>query len=145
VTVAVLGTPLTRVYPREHRELQDRIGFVGALVSQFSPSAKTQPFCFPLRNATMSGLTLGTVVIEAGETSGALVQARKCLQQGRKLFIPRSAVEDSRLWWPRQYVERGAHVFSTVDELIGVLEEANLVPRREALESSVVAIAAHAG
>jgi DNA processing protein len=124
VTVAVLGTPITRAYPREHRELQDRIGFVGALVSQFPPSAKTLPFCFPMRNVTMSGLTLGTVVIEAGEASGALVQARKCLQQGRKLFIPRSAVEDSRLWWPRHYMEQGAHVFSTVDELIGVLEAA---------------------
>lgn len=131
VTVAVLGTPLTRSYPREHRELQDRIGLVGALVSQFPPSAKTLPLCFTLRNATMSGLTLGTVVIEADETSGALVQARKCLQQGRKLFIPRSTVEDSRLRWPCHYVEQGAHVFSSADELVDILE-------------GVVGIAAHA-
>jgi DNA processing protein len=130
VTVAVLGTPLTHAYPREHRELQDRIGFVGALVSQFPPSATTQPSCFPLRNATMSGLTLGTVVIEAGEVSGALVQARACLRQGRKLFIPRSVADDTRLRWPQRYVEEGAHVFSTVDEVIGVLEDANLLPRR---------------
>jgi DNA processing protein len=130
VTVAVLGTPITRAYPQEHRELQERIGFVGALVSQFPPSETTQPSCFPLRNATMSGLTLGTVVIEAGETSGALVQARACLRQGRKLFIPRSVADDARLRWPRRFVEQGAHVFSTVDELIGVLEDANLVPRR---------------
>jgi DNA processing protein len=79
----------------------------------------------------MSGLTLGTVVIEADETSGALVQARKCLQQGRKLFIPRSTVEDSRLRWPCHYVEQGAHVFSSADELVDILE-------------GVVAIAAHA-
>jgi DNA processing protein len=59
----VIGTPLTRCYPSENAELQRRIGQVGAVVSQFAPSSKTRPSCFPMRNATMSGLTLGTVVI----------------------------------------------------------------------------------
>ncbi|HET9394214.1 MAG TPA: DNA-processing protein DprA [Candidatus Rubrimentiphilum sp.] len=140
ITIAVLGTPLTRVYPKEHAALQERIGFVGAVVSQFHPKSKTLPLCFPLRNATMSGLSLGTVVIEASETSGALVQARKALQQGRKLFIPRSALDSDRLRWPRQYVNRGAHVFATIDELVSVLETENLVPQRDLVPTAATAV-----
>ena len=54
-TIAVIGTPLTKYYPKEHQALQDQIGFVGAVVSQFYPGSQTLPLCFPLRNATMSG------------------------------------------------------------------------------------------
>jgi DNA processing protein len=118
ITFAVIGTPLTRCYPSENAELQRRIGQVGAVVSQFAPSSKTRPSCFPMRNATMSGLTLGTVVIEASENSGSLIQARKALEQGRKLFVPRSVFDDTTLSWPRRLVDRRAYIFATVDELI---------------------------
>jgi len=114
----VIGTPLTRCYPSENAELQRRIGHVGAVVSQFAPSSETKPYCFPLRNATMSGLTLGTVVIEAADRSGSLIQARKALEQGRKLFIPRSAMENRSVSWPRSVLSRGAHVFASIDDLI---------------------------
>lgn len=140
VTIAVIGTPLTRVYPKEHADLQRQIGRIGAVVSQFAPSSKTQPLCFPLRNATMSALSLGSVVIEASETSGSLIQARKALQQGRKLFIPRSAVENVRLTWPRKYESLGAHVFSHIDDLVGVLERENLIPLRDAPSARPTAI-----
>ncbi len=141
VTIAVVGTPITRVYPKEHAALQERIGFVGAVVSQFHPASKTLPLCFPLRNATMSGLSLGTVVIEASETSGALIQARKALQQGRKVFIPRSALEDDRLKWPKTYAQRpGAHAFGTIDELVSVLEAEKLIPPREVMPAAATAV-----
>lgn len=126
-TIAVIGTPLTRYYPKENARLQDHIGHAGAVVSQFSPADSTTPLSFPLRNATMSGLSLGTVIIEAGETSGALVQARHCLAQGRKLFIPRSAVENPQLKWPKVQVELGAHVFSTIDDLLETLNHEGLL------------------
>lgn len=145
VTIAVVGTPITRVYPKEHAALQERIGFVGAVVSQFHPASSTLPLCFPLRNATMSGLSLGTVVIEASKTSGALIQARKSLQQGLKVFIPRSAVEDPQLDWPKQYADKpGAHVFGTIDELLSVLEAEKLVPQREAVPAAATAVGLHA-
>ncbi len=143
-TIAVIGTPLTRSYPKEHAPLQDRIGFLGAVVSQFHPASKTLPLCFPLRNATMSGLSLGTVVIEASETSGALIQARKALQQGRKVFIPCSAVENDRLRWPARLIEKGAHVFKTIEELLGVLESEHLVPPRELVASTATVAGLHA-
>lgn len=127
-TVAVLGTPVDRVYPPEHAELQKIISETGALVSQFHPGARVQRYFFPMRNAVMSGLSMGTVVVEASETSGALIQARKCLQQGRKLFIPQSTLERRDLKWPKMYVERGAHVFQTIDELLDVMEKECLMP-----------------
>ena len=135
VTIAVLGTPITRYYPREHQQLQDQIGFVGAVVSQFHPASKTLPLCFPLRNATMSGLSLGTVVVEASETSGALIQARKALSQQREVFIPKSAIDNHRLRWPRRLRDDGAHVFATIDELLDVLEARKLIPPQSAVDS----------
>ena len=122
-TMAVLGTPLNRVYPAEHKSLQQLIGEAGLLVTQFTPSGKVQPYNFPLRNATMSGLSLGTIVVEASETSGALIQARKCLQQGRKLFIPQSAIDNPSLSWPKTYRDRGAIVFSEVDPVLAEAKE----------------------
>src|SRR5690606_6844773 len=79
-------------------------------------------------NATMSGLTWGTVVVEASETSGALIQARKCLAQGRKLFIPRSALENRQITWPGRFQRQGARVFGTIDELLGAFEADGLLP-----------------
>ncbi|HEX3462577.1 MAG TPA: DNA-processing protein DprA [Candidatus Elarobacter sp.] len=123
-TFAVIGTPLTCCYPSENAELQRRIAQAGAVISQFAPASKTKPYCFPLRNATMSALTLGTVVIEAADGSGSLIQARKALEQGRGLFIPRGLVENRSLSWPRTYLSRGAHVFASAEELIAMIQKA---------------------
>lgn len=129
-TIAVLGTPVDRVYPPEHASLQERIRRFGLLVSQFYPGAGVRRHYFPMRNAVMSGLSLGTVVIEASEGSGALIQARQCLKQGRKLFIPRSAVENPNLTWPRSYLKRpGAYEFSSVEDLMSVLAREGLLPQ----------------
>ena len=128
LTLAVLGTPLTRVYPREHEGLQEIISETGLLVSQFYPGARVREFFFPMRNAVMSGLSLGTIVVEASETSGALIQARECLKQGRKLFIPRSAVANPNLAWPRQFESKGAVIFSEVDDLLQSLRVHQLLP-----------------
>ena len=122
-TFAVIGTPLHKVYPREHNELQELIARVGAVVTQFYPGAAVTKFNVPMRNAVMSGLSLGTVVVEAGETSGALIQARKCLQQGRKLFIPQSAVDNPAITWPKTFLNRGAVRFSTIEEVMEAIEE----------------------
>ncbi len=127
LTIAVIGTPLTAHYPKEHAELQETIGALGAVVSQFRPGATVHRSFFPKRNATMSGLCLGTVVVEASETSGALIQARQCLAQGRKLFIPQSALDDRRLRWPARFMEQGAHRFATIEELLDVLEKEGLL------------------
>ncbi|MEW6082581.1 MAG: DNA-processing protein DprA [Bacillota bacterium] len=127
-TMAILGTPLRLSYPKENQRLQETIGKIGLLISQFYPGAGIRRHFFPMRNALMSGLCLGTVVIEASETSGALIQARQCLKQQRKLFIPKSAVENEALTWPKRFIQKGAHEFASIDELVGVLRRERLLP-----------------
>jgi DNA processing protein len=106
-TVAVLGSGLDHLYPPSNRELaREIVASGGALVSQFFPHQTPARWTFPLRNIVISGLSLATVVVEAGETSGARMQARFALEHGRTVFLPRALVETHA--WARQMVEQGA-------------------------------------
>ena len=125
-TISVIGTNLNQYYPSENKEVQLEIEKRGLVVSQFSPAAKTQRWFFPLRNGVMSGLSLATVIMEAGETSGALKQADFALKQGRQVLIPWQALEMKNITWPAKYVGRGANVFHSHDEVLSVLAENNI-------------------
>ena len=113
-TIAVIGTPLNQAYPREHAELQRRIGDEFLVVSQVpvlkylqAKNPKVNSYFFPERNVTMSALTDATIIVEAGETSGTLYQARAAIDQGRKLFILESCFGRG-LSWPDKFVAQGA-------------------------------------
>ena len=86
VTVAVMATGVDRVYPAAHRQLAADICRSGALVSEFSPGVAPRRHHFPRRNRTISGLSLATVVVEAGRPSGSLITASAAAQQGREVF-----------------------------------------------------------
>jgi DNA processing protein len=86
-TVAVLGGGIDVPYPREHRQLAALIASRGALVTEFPPRTPPLPHHFPLRNRIVAGLSLGVVVIEAGEASGALITARAALDQGKEVMV----------------------------------------------------------
>jgi DNA processing protein len=119
-TIAVIGTGLHRAYPPAHAALQQRIARKGAVVSQFWPDAPPTKTSFPMRNVVMSGLALGTVVIEASHTSGAKMQARFALEHGRPVFLLESLLEHE---WAREYAERpGAHVVGGADDVIERVE-----------------------
>jgi DNA processing protein len=113
-TIAVLGTPISHAYPAENRELQEKIAQEFLLISQVpikrwqSQGPKQNRIFFPERNITMSALTEATIIVEAGETSGTLVQARHALKQGRKLFILDSCFENPNITWPHRFAEQGA-------------------------------------
>jgi DNA processing protein len=127
-TIAVIGTPLNNVYPKEHNDLQNAIGQNGLVISQFIPGSPIQKWNFPMRNATMSGISVATIVIEAGETSGALIQAREALKQGRRVFIPQSALDNPALRWPKNYLQKpGADKFATINELMSKLQNDDLI------------------
>ena len=114
-TIAVLGTPLTIRYPRENGRLQERLAEEQLVISQVpvvryeaaaDPTANR--FFFVERNITMSALTEATIIVEAGETSGTLVQARHGLRQKRKVFILDSNFRNASLTWPAKLEAQGA-------------------------------------
>ena len=114
-TIAVLGTALNRVYPRKNAKLQKTLGDEFLLISQVpilkymqAKDPRVNRYFFPERNVTMSALTFATVIVEAGETSGTLYQARAALEQGRRLFILDSCFRKAKLTWPAKYAELGA-------------------------------------
>ncbi len=122
-TIAVIGTPLNCYYPSENQNLQKKIAKDHLLISQvpFSHYSKqtyrTNRFFFPERNVTMSALTEATIIVEAGETSGSLIQARAALKQGRKLFILENNFLNPNLTWPRKFEEQGAIRLKEYDDL----------------------------
>lgn len=126
-TIAVIGTPIGEYYPKQNRLLQNRIARDFLVISQVpivrysrqGPSINR--LFFPERNATMSALTEGTIIVEAGETSGTLTQARAALHQGRKLFILDSCFERKDITWPRRFAEMGAIRVRSYDDIWGAL------------------------
>ncbi len=85
-TLAVLGCGVDRIYPPEHAGMAEKIVQAGALVSDYAPGTPPEASNFPPRNSVISGLALATVVVEAGETSGALITAQFAADQGREVF-----------------------------------------------------------
>lgn len=134
-TVAVMGTGIRRVYPSQNREVAARIvESGGALVSQFWPDAPPTRWSFPMRNVVMSGMAVGTVVVEASRTSGAKMQARLALEHGKRLFLIESLVLHEQ--WARDYAQRpGATVVQSVDDVLAALET-ELQPLSEQLTLS---------
>ena len=113
-TIAVIGTPLGECYPKANRMLQKTIAEEHLLISQVpvlkyaEQSLSLKRRHFPERNATMSALTLGTIIVEAGENSGTLHQARAALFQKRKLFILDSCFKNPDISWPGKFERMGA-------------------------------------
>lgn len=103
-TVGVIGTGLLKSYPAANRELQDRIGREGLLVSRFWPEASPSKISFPMRNEVMSAWAAATLVMQADAKSGARMQARVALQQGRRLLLWKTMAAEP---WAVEYVQAG--------------------------------------
>ena len=117
-TVAVVGTGLLHCYPPQNVALAQRIAHECAVVSQFWPEAPPTRRTFPMRNAVMSGMTLGTVIVEASHMSGTRIQARLALAQGRPVFLYRSLLAQP---WVRELATRPAtHTIGTVKDVLAV-------------------------
>lgn len=135
-TIGVIGTPLGDVYPKKNSNLQGEISKNYLLVSQVPVSRYNRKnivsnrFFFPERNKTMSALTEATIIVEAGETSGTLTQAKAAIEQGRKLFILNSCFENPSLSWPKKFEERGAIRVREYDDIRRELVAENSPDRR---------------
>jgi DNA processing protein len=120
-TVAVLGCGTKHYYPAENRELQDRIAAEGLVISQFFPEVAPRRQQFPMRNAVMSGYSRATIVVEAGEKSGARIQARQAIAHGRPVILTNLVIDSNE--WARQLVSRpGVHVASGTAEVMKLVE-----------------------
>jgi DNA processing protein len=122
-TLAVIGTGLAHSYPPENAALQRRIAGECAVISQFWPDSPPSRRSFPRRNAVMSGLTLGTVLVEASQTSGARIQARLALSHGRPVFLFDSLL--SQTWARELAVRPGAYVVESAAQITSAIARLN--------------------
>lgn len=127
--IAVIGTPLGVYYPKENAQLQDLIARDHLLVSQVpflryhQQDYRANRAFFPERNATMSALTEATIIVEAGDTSGTLTQAKAALFQGRKLLILDSCFERTDITWPAKFEKLGAIRIKEPEDIWAALEQ----------------------
>ena len=129
-TLAVLGGGLLAMFPPEHEQLARDVAASGAVISEFPPRMVPQSGFFPQRNRVISGISLGTIVVEAAERSGALITARHAYEQGREVFAVPGPIDSRASRGPHALIRDGARLVQSVDDVLeelGPLVEA--VPR----------------
>lgn len=124
-TVAVFGTGIDVVYPKENQRLADQIlACGGALVSEFPLATFAAPQNFPIRNRIISGISMGVLVVEAAEYSGTRITARCALEQCRDVFAVPGNVTNKNSWGPNTLIKQGAKLVATWEDVWEELPEA---------------------
>ncbi len=122
VTIAVMATGPESVYPSRHRALaEDIVSSGGALISEFGTGTPPRAGQFPRRNRIISGLAMGTLVIEASLRSGSLITARCCLEQGRELFAIPGSIRNQMVRGCHHLIRNGAKLTESIDDVLSEL------------------------
>ncbi len=117
-TIAVFGTGVDVIYPKENSRLSEQIlAFGGALVSEFSMGSFAAPQNFPIRNRILSGMSIGVLVVEAAEYSGTRITARLALEQNRDVFAVPGNVTNKNSWGPNTLIKQGAKLVATWEDV----------------------------
>ena len=132
-TIAVLGGGILKMYPAEHQSLADEICGCGAVIAESLPDQSPKAGCFPRRNRIVTGLSLGVIVVEAADRSGALISARLAGEQGRDVFAVPGRVTDRMSSGSNALIRDGATLVQTVDD---VLEQFGPLPTTATIKSS---------
>jgi len=123
-TYAVMGTGVDQIYPSQNRELAERILENGVLISEFTPGSKAEKWNFPTRNRIISGLSLGSLIIEGDKKSGALLTAKFAMDQNRDVFALPGDINRSQAEGPNYLIKLGAKIVTRASD---ILEEYELV------------------
>lgn len=124
-TIAVLGCGVDIIYPARHRDLHEQLSTTagGLILSEHSPGTPARPAFFPRRNRIVTGLTLGTLIVEATEKSGSLVSARLALEQGRELFALPGSLHNVQARGCLHLLRNGATLVRHVDDIVTELQQ----------------------
>jgi DNA processing protein len=117
-TIAVLGCGIDIIYPREHKQLTQKILEEGLLISEFVPGASPSPQNFPIRNRIISGLSMGTLIAEAREYSGSLITARLAMEQNRELFAIPGNLTSPQSFGPNYLIKQGAKLVQSWRDVV---------------------------
>ena len=121
-TVAVLGTGINIVFPSENAELFERIASSGAVLTQFPFNRNADKQSFPIRNRIVAGMTLGTVVVEANLTSGALITANFAVEYGRQIFAVPGRIDSPRSKGCHELIKKGAKLCEGAEDILSEFE-----------------------
>ena len=117
-TVAVLGCGISVVYPKEHKRLMGEIVKHGAVITEYAPTEPPHGHNFPKRNRIISGLSQGVLVIEGESSSGAMITARKAIEQGRQVFALPGQIDDASSDGPNELIREGAYTVLRTDDIL---------------------------